>query len=256
MNSQIRRIGTLGPPGNTALEREIPPSLPPGVLMNHNRLSRPGSGINSDSLLAMAQSTERAATDLAQAYPEIILYGCTSGSFLAGLGNEANIAQSIAGITGIPSITTSTAVINALRAVSAKRVFMLTPYPKDITLHEVEFLDHYGIETVHWDTFECPTSEAIRQKSSTDVHDRVLANQSHLKDCDAVFISCTNLLSMDRISALEQAVGKPVVSSNQASMWAMLRFLGVNTRYRPDHLFQTNGTVDVSLPGSSLVKSA
>ena len=79
MNNQLRRFGVLAPPGNIALERELPPLLPPGVTSNHNRLSRPGNGITSDSLLRMADSIERAAHDLAQAYPEIILYGCKIG---------------------------------------------------------------------------------------------------------------------------------------------------------------------------------
>jgi maleate isomerase len=248
MNNELRRFGVLAPPGNIALERELPAALPPGVTMNHNRLSRPGSDISADSLLAMAQSIERAAHDLAQAHPEIILYGCTSGSFLAGLGREAEVAQRIADLTGIAAITTSTAVVDALRAVEAHRVFMLTPYPKDITVHEVEFLRHYGIATAGWDTFECPTSEAIRAVSSERVAQRVLANRDRIDACDTVFISCTNLLTMDQIATLEHELDKPVVSSNQASLWAVLNQMGTDMPDRPDRLFVARGTVDVSLP--------
>ncbi|ANN65867.1 aspartate/glutamate racemase family protein [Bordetella bronchialis] len=249
MNNDVKRFGVLAPPGNTAMERELPFALPAGVAMNHNRLSRPGSGISADSLLAMADSIGRAASDLAQAYPEIILYGCTSGSFLAGIGREAEVAQRIADLTGIEAITTSTAVVNALRAVSAKRVFMLTPYPKDITRHEVDFLAHYGIETGAWDALECPTSEAIRQVSSEAVRDRLLANRNRIDGCDTVFISCTNLLTMDQIAGLERELDKPVVSSNQASLWAVLRHMKVDTGYRGDRLFQRDGHIEVSRPG-------
>jgi maleate isomerase len=256
MNNELRRFGVLAPPGNIALERELPLALPPGVTMNHNRLSRPGSAISADSLLAMAQSIERAARDLAQAYPEIILYGCTSGSFLAGLGREAEVAQRIADLTGIASITTSTAVVDALRAVDARTVFVLTPYPKDITLHEVDFLQHYGIATDGWDTFECPTSEAIRAVSSERVADRVLANRGRIGSCDAVFISCTNLLTMDQIAALERELDKPVVSSNQASLWAVLRHMAVDMPRRPDRLFGAQAPVNVSLPQSATTAAA
>jgi maleate isomerase len=249
MNNELRRFGVLAPPGNIALERELPPLLPQGVIANHNRLSRPGNGITSESLLAMANSIERAAHDLAQAHPEIILYGCTSGSFLAGVGREAEIAQRIADMTGIASVTTSTAVIAALRAVKAQRVFMVTPYPDDINAHEVEFLEHYGIEVAGWDAFRCQTSEAIRAVSSERVADLVLQHAGAIARCDAVFISCTNLLTTDQIDRLEQQLGKPVVSSNQASLWAVLRHMDVDTKgIRAGGLFARTGEIGVSLP--------
>jgi maleate isomerase len=225
----IRRFGVLAPPGNVALEQELPSLLPAGIFMHHNRLSRPGAAISADSLLAMADSIERAAHDVAQAYPEVILYGCTSGSFLAGMGRESEIADRITKLTGIKAITTSTAVIAALRSVSAQKVFMLTPYPRDITEHEVEFLAHYGIETVGFDTFECPTSEAIRAVSADDVAARVLSHRDSILAADAVFISCTNLLSIAQIAAMEAALGKPVISSNQASLWSVLKLMDVST---------------------------
>lgn len=225
MQPTIRRFGVLAPPGNVAMEQELPRRVPAGVCMHHNRLSRPGAAISADSLLAMAESIERAAYDLSQAYPEVILYGCTSGSFLAGIGREAEVADRIEQLVSIPSITTSTAVVEALRAVGARKVFMLTPYPWEITRHEEHFLAHYGIETVRADAFDCPTSEAIRALSADDVADRVLGHRDAIEAADAVFISCTNLLTMDRLQDIEAAVGKPVASSNQASLWAVLKLM-------------------------------
>ena len=48
--------------GNVAMERELPAHLPPGVVINHNRLSRPGNAISRESLLAMAESSSRRRT--------------------------------------------------------------------------------------------------------------------------------------------------------------------------------------------------
>lgn len=249
MNNQMRRFGVLAPPGNVALEREFPPLLPPGVAVNHNRLSRPGAAISAESLTRMAESVERAAHDLAQSYPEVILYGCTSGSFLFGIGREAEVAQRIADLTGIPAITTSTAVVNALRAVKATRVFMITPYPDDINGHEVAFLAHYGFKVVGWDAFRCATSEKIRAVASEQVSELALKHASEIAQCDALFISCTNLLTMDQIAALEAKLAKPVVTSNQASLWAVLKFMGVDTKGVPaGRLFSTAGEIGVSRP--------
>jgi maleate isomerase len=228
MDNNVRRIGVLAPPGNVAMERELPRYLPPGVVMNHNRLSRPGSGITRESLLAMIDSVERAAYDLAQAYPEVILYGCTSGSFLAGPGKEDEIGDRITRHTGIAAYTTSTAVIRALRAVRAASVFMMTPYPDDVNRHETGFLQYREIRVEDVDGFGCPTSEDIRRISSEQVAERVLRHRQTISRCDAVFISCTNLLCMDQIENLERELEKPVVTSNQATLWAGLMHMKID----------------------------
>jgi maleate isomerase len=243
MDNKVRRIGILAPPGNVAMERELPLFLPPGVVMNHNRLSRPGNAISRESLLAMAESVDRAAHDLAQAYPEVIVYGCTSGSFLEGIGKEARLAERITQRTGIPAVTTSTAVVEALRAQGARRIFMVTPYPDAVNEHELAFCRHYGLDVVALDSFRCPTSEDIRAVSSEQVAELVLGNREAIAACDTIFISCTNLLSMDQIETIEARSGKPVVTSNQASLWAGLARMGVPMQgIRAGSLFQRAAT--------------
>lgn len=231
MDNNVRRIGVLAPSGNIVMERELPRYLPPGVVTIHNRLSRPGTAMTKAQLVGMMESLERAAKDMAQSYPEVILYGCTSGSFLLGVGREGDAGEKIAEYTGIPGITTSMAVDKALNAVAAKRVFMLTPYPDDINESEVAFLDARGIKVVGYDSFRCPTVEALHKVSSEQVAERVLEHRDVIKSsCDAVFISCTNLLTMDKIEQLEAKLDVPVVSSNQATLWAGLVHMKAETR--------------------------
>jgi maleate isomerase len=229
MNNDVKRIGVIAPPANVALERELPRYLPDGVVTSHNRLSRPEATLTKASLLAMGESAMRAATDLAYARPDVVMYGCTSGSFLDGFGNETKIADRITALIGVPAFTTSTAVLEALRAVHARRVFMVTPYPEDMNEHEVAFLAHHGFAVPAYDSFRCAVSAQIRAIPSEDVAALVLHNRDAIAGCDAVFISCTNLLVLDQVEALEGALGLPVITSNQASLWAALMRLGVPT---------------------------
>lgn len=229
MHNRVKRIGVIAPPANVALERELPRYLPEGVATSHNRLSRPEARLTKESLLAMGESVTRAAADLAYARPDVVMYGCTSGSFLDGFGNEAKLAERITGQIGVPAFTTSTAVLEALRAVGARRVFMVTPYPEEMNAHEVKFLAHHGFEVPAYDSFRCAVSEDIKAIDSEEVAALVLRNRAAIAGCDALFVSCTNLLVLDQIERLEAELDVPVVTSNQASLWAALRRLGVAT---------------------------
>ncbi len=223
-HADLRRIGVIGPAGNMALEWELPRHLPPGFAINHSRVDRPGDAlVTRESLLAMAEQVDRAALDLVRTRPEVILYGCTSGSFVGGPGREAQIADRITEVTGIPAVTTSTAVLEALRALSARSVFMVTPYPDDVNEHEIRFLEFHGFSLTGWDSFRCDAVRTIGAIDSEETAAMVLRHRDTARRADAVFLSCTNLLTFDQIPRLEAALDRPVVSSNQASLWAALR---------------------------------
>jgi maleate isomerase len=229
---------------NVAIEREFPLYLPESVAMHCNRLSRPDFVTTPGC--GYEESVERAAHDLAQANPRVILFGCTSGSFLVGLGREEEIAQRITLQTGIPAFTTSTAVVEALRAVSARNVFLITPYPAEVNAREIAFLEHYGFRVVGHDSFLCATSELIPTLSSDDVAAMALRNRAEMSFADVLFVSCTNLLTMDRIADLESGLGKAVITSNQASLWLALQQIGVREiRRLAGQLFQL-GTAAMS----------
>lgn len=230
MKNSTRRFGVLFPPGNVAMERELHPRLPNGVSMHCNRMSRPNSSLSEESLLAMSQSVERAARDLAQTYPEVIVYGCTSGSFISGAENDTEIADNIEKLTGIPAVTTSTAVRQALHAVGATRVFMVTPYPDDLNRQEADFLLHHGVKVAGWDSFRCRSSEEIREVDSSRVADMVFAHRNDIDACDGIFISCTALFTVDQIERIEETLNRPVVTSNQACLWAALHRMKVDSR--------------------------
>ena len=164
MDNRSRRIGVLMPPGNVTCEREFSHYVPRGCSVHFSRLYRKTVSVDKEGLLSMIQSAETGSKALAQSDVEVILYACTSGSFLSGPGREDELGERIQALTGIPGITTSTAVIRALKALRAGRVYMITPYPDDVNVEEVSFLTHRDIEVPGWDAFRCPLSEDIRRK--------------------------------------------------------------------------------------------
>lgn len=228
MDNNVTRIGLVVPPGNVAMERELALYLADGVVMNVNRLSRPTPAVTKESLLAMIGSLDQAVKDLSFCFPkpEVIIYGCTSGSFVSGPDKDAELAQRITDLVGIRAVTTSTAILQGLRAVGAKRVFLLTPYIEEVTAHEIALLEHHGFTVGGVDSFNCYDTRDIAKISTGQVEEMMLRHAAEVKECDAVLISCTQLLTMDRIDAMEKALGKPVVTSNQSSLWAALKLIG------------------------------
>lgn len=228
MPSAIRRIGVLIPPPNVAVEEELPRYVPPGIRVHGTRMFRRTEQVNYDALTEMLASVESSAISISHIQPEVILFACTSASFIRGPGTDEEIGRRIEEATGIPGIATSTAVIAALRFLRAKRVFLVTPYIEELNRMEQEFLRDNGFEVPHTVSFLCDKGHMIRAIPSSQVTDLVLSNRHLAGECDTTFISCTGLHSMDQLETLEAALKMPVISSNQATLWAGLRRMGID----------------------------
>ena len=230
MTETIRRFGVLVPPANATVEDEFPLHLPRGVRFHTARLYRNSLALNLETLREMVKSTEAAAQRVAQVNPEVIVWACTSGSFLKGRGGDVELADRIEKATGIPAITTSTAVVDALEAVNANRVYLVTPYVEEINEREERFLTEHGFQVTHTASFLYPSTDLIRDTGSDKVSALVTAERDRAGAFDTVFISCTQLHSMDRISFLEGVLEVPVITSNSATLWATLRHMDLDTR--------------------------
>jgi len=240
MNNDVKRIGLVVPPGNVAMERELPVYLPAHVAINTNRLSRPTARVTPESLLAMNASLERAAGDLSmcQPTPGVILYGCTSGGFILGPEKEALWSRETSQKCGIPVVTTTSTVVDGLAAVGARTIYLFTPYIDEVNAHVISFLEASGIVLAGYDSFRVPDTRDVARIPSEAVAELVLKHRQEAANCDAVLISCTNLLTMDQIGSLETALGVPVLTSNQCSLWGALRSIGAQANARaPGRLF-------------------
>jgi maleate isomerase len=180
--------------------------------------------VTVESLMEMARHANESARLLAMTKPDLIMFGCTSGSLILGVGWDQEIIKGIQESTGIQAQTTSTAVIAALEAVQARRVAIATPYIDEVNEREQRFLEGHGFSVVGLKGLGIVKSEDIARVSPSAVYD--FARSSDRTDADALFISCTNFRTREVIDRLEEELGKPVVTSNQASLWMSLKAIG------------------------------
>ncbi|MEP3431120.1 MAG: ectoine utilization protein EutA [Roseibium sp.] len=154
---------------------------------------------------------------------QAICYSCTSASVVIG---DAEITRAIQKAVGnVPVVTPTAAARMAFSALGAERIAVLTPYSISTSEPMAAYFAGHGLDVIR---FDCLGLEDDRDMAL--VSDRTIINAAvaaDTPDTEALFISCTGLPAIRVIFEIESRIGKPVVTSNQASAWAMTRLSGL-----------------------------
>ncbi|WP_461866491.1 maleate cis-trans isomerase family protein [Thermococcus sp.] len=217
------RIGLIVPSSNTTMEMELHSALPEGVSLHTSRM--PLRNVNEEELVKMSALAVESARLLRDANVDIILYGCTSGSFIGGKDFEKELEGKIEDAVNIPVVTTSTAVIESLKILDARDILVITPYTDEINLREKDFLEVNDFEVLDIRGLGIEENTKIGRLEPYEAYR--LAKATFIDEADAIFISCTNFRTFEIIEMLEDDLGIPVVTSNQASLWLTLRELDI-----------------------------
>lgn len=218
----MKRIGLLVPSSNTTVETEFFHALPADVTLHTARLFL--STIAPESILAMVEDMERQAKLLATADVDVIALGATAPSFLNGLGYDRELIGKIEAATGKKATTTSTALVEAIRHCSAKRVVLGSAYTERVNGIAKAFLEASGIEVTDVKGLALTDNLVVGRLGAHTAYD--LALELDRSKADAIVLSCTNWRTMDVIERLERETGKPVITTTQATVWAALRAVG------------------------------
>jgi maleate isomerase len=176
----------------------------------------------------MQKHLERAAKELAAATVDVIAFGCTTGSLLKGVGWDQEIIKRIVAETGTPATTTATAVVDALHKLNIRNLSVATPYVEELNKKEVKFLEGHGFKVVK-------IKGLGLIKGIGNNHPEVayrLAREVNVAEAEGIFISCTNFRTIEIIERLESDLQKPVVTSNQATFWKVLRTVGIHEKIK------------------------
>lgn len=219
-NYPMKRIGLLIPSSNTTMEPDFYAMTPPGITIHTSRMFL--RDVSPESLEDMAGEALRAARLLETAGVDVLIYGCTSGSLLKGKDWEAQLTKKIETHVHIPTITTAGSVVEGLRGLNSVKIAVFTPYIDEINALEKAFLESYGFQVTWINGLGLRDNIEIGKTSPETIKKLI---ESHPVDVDAVFVSCTNLPVLGLIEELEAHLGVPVVTSNQASIWAALKML-------------------------------
>ncbi len=191
-------------------------------------ISKAGNGHFRDALFETGDVARLRgpARRLVAAGAEVILWACTSGSFIGGLDwARAQVAE-LGAAAGVPATSTTLAIIEAGRALGATRLDILGAYPEPITAELGKCLGDAGFQVGEVAALNTPDGEAsfaldLRREMKAFVAARVPGGHP-------IVLPDTAINSLDVVEELEAIAGRPVIAANQATLWQGLRLLGLD----------------------------
>jgi maleate isomerase len=219
------RIGLIVPSANTTNEPEFVDYAPDGVTVHSSRMLHEETTV--ENMEAMSETGRKCAELLATANPDVLAFGCTTGSLVSGEPSYAlEMEDSLAEVGGVPAVATAASILRAFEAMDMDSMVVHTPYPDALNEREHTFIEDAG--------FDVLALEGLGLKPTTDkgeIHPETVYRHARAiddADADGVFVSCTNYRTFEVIEALEADLDKPVVTSNQALLWNVLSVAGVD----------------------------
>lgn len=167
----------------------------------------------------------RAGAELLRRHePDAVVWACTSGSFVYGWEGAHRQADGLAAAAGVPASSTSFAFLHAARALGVTRVAIAASYPDDVARHFVDFLAAGGIEVTGIGSRGIATAAEVGRLAADDV--LALADGHDRPDAEALLVPDTAMRTIELVDAMEQRIGKPVLTANQVTVWEGLRLAG------------------------------
>ncbi|WP_171229392.1 Asp/Glu racemase [Ruegeria sp. HKCCA4008] len=223
------KIGVLVPFTNTNLEPDMEMLRPPNTTIHFQRMG----GYDVDEIPGSDQMAGLGASDISHdlrmisgVRPDVVLYGCTSATLTHGPSFDAELAQQIKSESGALSLTAAGSLIAAIKALGATKVGFSSPYLGEINAQAMDFMAQNGIETVRCaDVGRKLGNYGQGELTPDEVYE--LACQADHPQAQAIILSCTDMRSVEAVDRIEATLGKPVVTSNQAMMFCLMRALNL-----------------------------
>lgn len=157
-----------------------------------------------------------------------LCWACTSGSFAGGMRWAETQLERLASATGLPVTSAAFALVEAVRALGADTVDLLSPYPADLTDTLREFLALGGVRVRTASALNCVTGSDSHE---LDVRRSVAAFPgARAGGGIPLLIPDSAVNTLDLVASLESELRRPVVTANQATLWKGLTLLGKPTR--------------------------
>lgn len=232
----VSRLGAILLSTDLTSERDARRVIPEGSAALHVTRVAHENPTTPETLRRMGPRLA-AAADLLSHVPRLaaVWYSCTAASVEIG---DAAVAAAINGaLPGVPVVTPPLAAIEGFAAMGVRQIALVTPYLVETTEPMVDYFARHGLEVVAAQCLGIADDRDMARVTARTIVDAVDA--ADVDETEGVFISCTALPAFGVVGEIEARLAKPVVSSNQASLWRLLHHAGLQPRSgAPGRLFR------------------
>jgi maleate isomerase len=217
------RIGFIIPSSNRMVEPQMQRYMPAGVVPHFSRI-----GMTNRHKVPLDQLLPRitgAADLLADSKCDVTVLQCTGTSMSGGVDMDKHVVAEIEKVTRRPALSTASALNDAFAVLGARRLVFISETKQKDHDAKVGYLREAGYDLIADKAASLAGTDAYCVTPAAFWFDLATSMRNH--DADAYFLSCANITAIDVIEELERALGKPVVTSNQAALWCALRKAGI-----------------------------
>ena len=222
------RLGFILMSTDLASEADFFDMAPEGVAVHFTRLKTEDHTTRetlSRHIEHMADAASRIQPDLK---PDVVSYSCTSGSIV--IGEDRVMSEIRKGAPWAQPMCLVQGVLDALNELQVKRLVVGTPYLDEVNTAEAEYLLGKGYEILDVQGLNLGTGTKMGRV--TPEFWKTFAIRIDQPDADAIFLSCGGIRALEIAEEIEQTIGKPVITSNQAHFWSCLRRAGITDELR------------------------
>lgn len=223
------RVGLLVPSSNTVMEVDFYRRLPAGATLHTGRMYLETTTPEAEGVM-LDQHVVPAARDLATAKPAVLVFGCTSAGALRGNEYDRELCLRLAQEADAQVVSVIASVRRAITRRGAKTLGVVTPYVDALNDKIRSSLEADGSRVTAIDGLGITDNFRIAQVTPEEIAEFAF-RRLHDVRADLVFVSCTNFRALEAIPLIEERLGTPVVTSNQAALeetLAVLDGLGAN----------------------------
>jgi maleate isomerase len=222
------RVGLIVPPANTTIEPEFGEMLPPGVSLHVTRL--PGRVSNETSIglrerfIGYNENLGSASDSFGGAKLSALGLGVTGSCYLAGLRGEERLVAAMRSSGTEHVVTAAGALRSLIEVLGRRRIALIVPYPAWLV----------EMAVAYWQEAEFTVSEVISVANVESIYEvrteAVVraAGQLQRTDAELIVLSGTGVATLPAIEQLSRVLPIPVISSNFALGWWLLKAVGIN----------------------------
>jgi maleate cis-trans isomerase len=212
-------VGLLTPQANTTVEPEFAILLPPGVATVNARMVSGASTLNY-RLRDYFSTLDATVSQFSNAPVGVVAIACTGASYIVTRPVERKLVDDLSRRRGVPVVTSGQAVLDALAALGARRIALVSPYPPDLTAASVRYWEAGGLEIARV-VEAAPESGAFHSiyAISAGSARAALDRLDGVPGVEAVVMLGTGMPTLRPILEKPRAAGAPVLSCTLATAW-------------------------------------